>query len=131
MNDRDAIMLDIKPLSVNEAWQGKRFKTSKYAAYRKELVLRLPPIENFPEPPYSVYYEFGLSNPKSDFDNPIKPFQDALQERYGFDDKHIVDARVKKIIVPKGKEYIRFSIRSVKREKTIQEPSIMDRMFQR
>jgi hypothetical protein len=34
--------LNEKPLSVNLAWQGKRFKTPIYKAYEKELLLRMP-----------------------------------------------------------------------------------------
>jgi hypothetical protein len=31
-----------KPLSVNLAWQGKRFKTPAYKKYEKEMLLRMP-----------------------------------------------------------------------------------------
>lgn len=104
------IKVKVKPLSVNELWRGRRFPTDKYKAYRKELVYTLPNIENFPEPPYKVEYEFGISNPKSDYDNCIKGFQDALQNRYEFDDKHIMEAHIRKVVVPRGEEYIAFDI---------------------
>ena len=39
-----------------------------------------------------------------------KADEDALQERYGFDDKHIMEAHIRKIIVPRGEEYIEFEI---------------------
>lgn len=103
----------IKPLSVNEAWQGRRFKTEKYKAYIKELMFKLPKIK-LPKPPYKIYFEFGFSNYSSDWDNPIKPFQDVLQLKYGFDDKEVLEARiVKKCKVPIGEEYIIYSIQSV------------------
>lgn len=33
-----ATRIDIKTLSVNEAWQGKRFKTEKYKLYQNTLL---------------------------------------------------------------------------------------------
>ena len=106
------IKINIKPLSVNQVWQGKRFKTPKYKAYEKELMYTLPSIK-LPEPPYSVYYEFGFSSAASDIDNPIKPLQDVLQKRYGFDDKHIHEMIVRKFKVKKGEEYFKFEINSI------------------
>jgi len=102
-------LISIKPLSVNQVWQGKRFKTQKYKSYEKEVLLLLPMI-NVPEPPYKVYYEFGMSSRLSDWDNPIKPFQDILQKRYGIDDRDIYEANVKKVKTIKGQEYIKFDI---------------------
>jgi len=101
--------IKIKPLSVNEAWKGKRFKTDKYSMYEKILLILLPKI-SIPSPPYKVFYEFGLSNIQSDWDNPIKSFQDVLQKKYGINDKHIFEANVKKTIVKKGDEFIKFRI---------------------
>ena len=106
------VQIDIKPLSVNKVWQGRRFKTKEYANYEKVVLLMLPLIK-IPSPPYKVYYEFGLSNKANDWDNSIKPFQDILQKRYEFNDKEIYEAIVKKVIVPKGKEYIKFNIESI------------------
>ena len=104
--------IQIKPLSVNEAWQGRRFKTKKYEAFEYEFMFKLRPLE-LPDPPYSIYYEFGLSNVLSDWDNPIKPTQDVLQKKYGFNDKNIFEAIVKKVKVAKGEEYIKFEIKSL------------------
>ena len=39
------IKIEIKPLSVNDAWQGTRYKTTKYKAFQKELLLKLPKIK--------------------------------------------------------------------------------------
>lgn len=99
-------------MSVNQAWQGKRFKTLKYKKYERDLLLMLPSIK-LPQPPYFVSYEFGMSSTLSDWDNPIKPFQDILQKKYGFDDRDILKAEVIKEIVPKGKEYLKFNIQSL------------------
>jgi hypothetical protein len=104
--------INIKPLSVNQCWQGRRFKTPAYKGYEKELLLKLKPL-NMPEKPYEVYYNFGISN-LSDFDNIIKPFQDILQKRYLFNDKDIMKAVIEKNIVKKGCEFVTFKIETLK-----------------
>jgi Holliday junction resolvase RusA-like endonuclease len=103
----------MKPLTVNRAWKGRRYKTDEYTAFETELMYRLPPkLRGFdPEnKKMEIYLEFGVSNSGADWDNPIKPFVDVLQRKYGFNDKYIFDAIVKKRIVPRGEEYIRFEI---------------------
>lgn len=106
------VKVNIKPLSVNEVWQGKRFKTEKYKGYERVLLLLLPKIE-LPSPPYKIFYEFGMSNALSDIDNPVKPFQDVLQKKYNFNDSSIFEMNVKKIKVKKGLEYISFRIENI------------------
>ena len=104
--------IPIKPLSVNEAWKGRRFRSDAYNAYRMEMLLRLPPGQ-LPPPPYSVYYEFGFSNKQADFDNPCKPLGDILQHKYGFNDKLIYEAHIRKVIVKKGHEYVKVKIQHI------------------
>ena len=101
--------IHMKPLSVNEAWQGRRFKTDKYEAYQAEMLLRLP-AGKLPSPPYRIFYEFGFSNKQSDFDNPCKPLGDILQKKYHFNDNEIYEAHIRKRVVKKGHEYIRVHI---------------------
>lgn len=103
---------DIKPLSVNRCWQGKRFKTPEYKAYEQEVLLKLRPLR-LPEKPYKLFLEFGLSNMQADWDNPIKPFVDILQKKYGFNDRDIHEAEVKKVKTEKGSEYIEFELRAL------------------
>lgn len=100
----------IKPITVNHAWRGgRRFRTEYYKAFEQELLLRLPPI-SIPDGELSVFYEFGVSNKGFDYDNAIKPFQDVLQKKYEFNDARIVEAVIRKRLVKKGDEYIRFEI---------------------
>ena len=103
--------INIKPLSVNCAWQGKRFKTNDYKNYEFKLLFMLPKII-IPQPPYEIYYKFGFSSNLADWDNPVKPFQDILSKRYGFNDKMIRKAVIETEIVEKGKEYIGFEIKT-------------------
>jgi len=69
----------------------------------------LPPYE-IPDGPLSITLEWGFSSAASDWDNPIKPFQDILQKRYGFNDSRVMEAYVKKVKVKKGDEYIIWNI---------------------
>lgn len=104
--------IKIKPLSVNRAWQGKRYKTASYKTFEKNAQMLLPVKIDIPDGDLSVYYEFGV--PKSmDWDNAIKPFQDILQRQYGFDDRRIMEARARKVVVKKGHEYIKFEIKEL------------------
>jgi Holliday junction resolvase RusA-like endonuclease len=107
------IKLNIKPLSVNSAWQGKRFKTPKYKRYESDMFLLLPKI-NVVEPPYRVNIIVGFSNKASDLDNICKPFLDILQKKYGINDKHIEILHIEKQIVTKNNEFISFEIVEIK-----------------
>lgn len=107
------IKISIKPLSVNEAWQGRRFKTEKYIRYERDVLFLLPKIK-LPDPPYKISYEFGLSNTLSDIDNPVKPITDILQKKYGLNDRDIYEAHLIKVITLKGEEYIKFNIETYK-----------------
>ena len=103
--------INIKPLSVNECWQGKRYKTYEYQKYEKKVLLLLPKL-NLPPKPYSITFIFFVSNISADIDNPVKPFLDILQKKYGFNDKDVSELHVFKIKVNKGKEKIRFAIKT-------------------
>lgn len=101
--------INIKPLSVNQCWKGKRFKTPKYKSYEQELLFRLKKYK-LPQPPFEIHFKFGFSSKLSDWDNPVKPLQDILQKKYGFDDRDIFRAIVEKEIVKKGQDYLEFNI---------------------
>lgn len=106
------IKVDIPPLSVNKAWQGKRFKTKDYQTYQKTVLILLPKIK-LPEAPYKISFEFGFSNKASDLDNPAKLLIDIMQKKYNFDDKEVYELNIKKVIIKKGAEYFSFKIESV------------------
>ncbi len=106
------MIVNIKPLSVNQCWKGRRFKTPIYKKYEKELLLLLPKLD-IPEGKLEITITFGFSSKASDWDNPIKPFQDILQKRYGFNDSRVYKATVTKEIVKKGKEFIEFDIKKI------------------
>ena len=75
--------IKIKALSVNNCWQGRRFKTKQYKGYEKELLLKLP-NKKVGKGKIALYIIFGFSNKLSDIDNGLKPLIDILQTRYKF-----------------------------------------------
>lgn len=99
--------LKIKPLSVNGAWQGRRFKTDEYKAYEEMLAYLLPKL-SVPSGKLHLTLKVGYSNKASDIDNCVKPFVDILQKKYGFNDKHIYRLEIEKEDVLKGSEFIEF-----------------------
>lgn len=101
--------LQIKPLSVNKAWKGQRFKTKAYQQYEKAVLCLLPKKLKIPEA-IRLEIEFGFSNPQSDVDNPVKCFVDILQQRYKFNDSQVWEMELRKKITTKGAEYIKFEI---------------------
>jgi len=105
--------LEIKPLSVNQCWAGRRFKTPKYTTYERNLFTMLPKIK-IPEPPFELSIEFGFSSIASDIDNPVKPFLDILQKRYLFDDKLIHKLNLTRVNTKKGSEFIKWEIKTLK-----------------
>ena len=107
--------INIKPLSVNEAWQGKRFNTKKYKQYEKDVLLMLPKVK-INDVPMTLIINFGFSNKASDIDNPVKCFVDCLQKKYGFNDKNIYRMILVKELVKKGDEYIEFNIKELQDE---------------
>lgn len=107
------IRINLKPMSVNEAFKGRRFHTKEHKIWYNNLLLLLPQKKDidFPiEPPYEIYLKFGFSSRSSDWDNPIKQVQDCLADRYNFNDKLIKRGIVDTEIVKKGKEFFEFKI---------------------
>ena len=104
--------LNIKPLSVNEAWQGRRFKTVKYNKYIKVVLMTLRPF-NVPEGYLELTLTFGFSNKNSDFDNPVKCFVDCLQKKYVFNDKMIKRCIINVEHVKKGEDFIDWDLKAI------------------
>ena len=101
--------LDIKPLSVNQVWQGQRFKTPKYKRYERDILTILPKLI-IPQGKLELTLRFGFSSKLSDVDNPVKCFVDCLQKKYGFNDSRIYKITITKVDVKKGDEFIEFEL---------------------
>ena len=102
--------LNEKPLSINEAWQGKRFKTPAYKTYEETILLTMPKAKIDVEQMLRIEFFFGFSNKASDLDNPVKLLLDIAQKKYGFNDKNVYELNVRKCIVKKGEEFIQMGI---------------------
>lgn len=105
--------INIKPLSVNKAWKGRRFKTDEYKIWIKEFYCLLPPIKINFKNDLKVEVVFGFSSKASDIDNPLKPLIDVIQKKYKFNDNQIQELFVKKEIVKKGDEFITLKINEI------------------
>ena len=102
--------INIKPLSVNQAYRGRRFKTKDYVSFEKEMILRMPKGKVDPDQMLRVVLFFGFSTKSADIDNPIKSTLDLAQKKYGFNDKMVFELNVRKCLVAKGKEFIQMGI---------------------
>lgn len=107
------VTINEKPLSSNQVWQGRRFKTKKYQDYEK-LLLTILPKKNIQKGLVELTYRFHLKNHKTtDYDNLIKPLQDILVKKgYIEDDRFIYKATIEKI--PSKEDKIEIWINSYK-----------------
>jgi len=98
------INLEVKPLSVNKCWQGRRFKSQDYKRYETELKYLLPRKKILGKE-YEIHYTFYLKNfGLTDIDNLIKPLQDVLVSNGIIsDDRKIVYLSAKKVRAKKDK----------------------------
>lgn len=103
------VRLSLKPLSVNEAYRGRRFSTPELKQYKLDLSRILPKMV-VPRGPLSVSYVFGVSSRAADGDNLIKAFQDCIADQYGFNDRVIYEWHIRKVDVAKGEEFIEFQL---------------------
>lgn len=109
------IKVNVKPLSVNQAWQGKRYKTKLYQNYEKKMIAILPKLDFKIEKTekLSIAFVFGFSSIKSDLDNPVKPLLDIFCKKYLFDDSQIFQINISKKKVEKGNDFIAFNIEKI------------------
>ena len=105
--------IDIKILSVNKAWKGRRFKSDDYKQYETDVYRLLTGVPKAPEGALQVHYKFYMVNHKlADNDNPVKPLQDILKLRGIIkDDRFIYRTIIDKI--PAKKERIEVEIQNM------------------
>lgn len=104
------IKLNIKPLSINKAFQGRRYKTVDYNNFERDMLLILPKYNFDIKANLKLIIKYGFSSKLADLDNPAKLTIDCLCKKYGFDDRQIFELNQTKEIVKKGHEYIAFKI---------------------
>ncbi len=99
----------IKPLTVNKAWQGRRFKTKDYKIYEEEFLYLLKgceKISGFVEVNYKLYLKYYST---SDVGNFEKLLTDIIVKAGMIDD----DRFIKKMVLEKFKsdrDYIEIEI---------------------
>ena len=106
------VTVKVKPMSTNEAWRGRRFKSPSYLNYQKRVTSLLPPME-IAATKLKLFIEFGFSSKGSDIDNGVKQAGDILSKFYGYNDNQIYEMNLRKVIVPKGSEYFAFRIETL------------------
>lgn len=106
------INLPIKALSVNQVWQGRRFKTKAYKDFEQDCYklidykVRVGAMRVNGE--VEIHYKFHLKNYKmTDVDNLIKPIQDVLVKCNFIED----DRKIMRIIAEKFKGADKIEIR--------------------
>lgn len=107
--------LNIKPVSVNEAYSGRRVATKKLRQFKTSLTYLLKD-KVIPEGCLQINIVFGFSSKASDLDNGVKAFLDVLQKRYNFNDNRVYQMNLSKQIVKKGSEFIQFEILPIIKE---------------
>ena len=91
------IYLQIKPLSVNAAFQGRRFKTKQCNQYCRDLCMILPKNQKIAGY-IDVHLKFYLTNAKmTDGDNLVKVLMDCVvQQGIIEDDRKILKYTIEK-----------------------------------
>ncbi len=110
------IRVPLKPLSVNQAYRGRRFDTPEKKRF-VDSCLAIIGRGSVPDGPLRVDFEFGVSNRSQDCDGPVKVCLDILQKRFDFNDNRVYELTARKVIVPKGQEYWAFQITPLCEEK--------------
>ena len=103
------IHLKVKPLTVNQAWKGRRYTSDDYKAYIAECLYKLPKI-TVEAKRYEIIFRFYLiHHATTDYDNLIKPIQDILVKKGILpDDRFIYKASQEKI--PSNTDYIEIEL---------------------
>lgn len=89
--------VDIKPISVNKAFQGRHFKTKECRDFEQELWYILPKKAQI-KGEVEVWFDFFLINySKTDISNLVKVTEDILvKKKYIEDDRKIVKMHLSK-----------------------------------
>jgi len=107
------VNIPLKPLSVNVAWKGRRFKSDLYKNWIEDGLFLLQKQKVNDSEQLQLNIELGFSSKGSDIDNPIKPLLDLITKKYGINDNRFYKLYIKKKVVKKGKEYIKFEIKEL------------------
>ena len=104
--------LELKPISVNEAYKGRKWMTDKHREFKKVAAILLSRMD-FPklkekEPFYIIYHFY--TDASVDIDNMVKVVQDCITQCLGTDDRYIYGLYIEKHKIKRGNERIEFNI---------------------
>ena len=86
-----------QPMTVNQVWQGRRFKTGAYKRYEKELLMVLPKRDTIFGKVRTTYEITVPNKVRRDVSNFVKPLEDILVKKgYFTDDSEVVELIAKK-----------------------------------
>jgi len=109
------MIVNLKPLSINKAWQGRRFKTQDYKDYEEALLWKLKGQKKIPGW-YHIRFDFYIKSYKtSDLSNLIKATEDCIVKAGLVDD----DRFCKSMTIEKhnsNRDYFKFVIEGVEDE---------------
>ena len=104
----------LKPISINRAYNGRMKATDALKAFKLNCRMLLPPSPGCDvSGRIRISFLFGFSNPAQDIDSPIKACQDALESKYGFNDRQVYELAARKVVVKKGDEFWGFQIEKI------------------
>ena len=99
------IIIPLKPISVNCAFQGRRFKTKACKSFEQTALMFLPVCQTAIKGWCAIRYSFFLKHWKTtDADNLVKVIQDLIvKQSYIEDDRKIIQYLIEKIPALKDK----------------------------
>ena len=107
-----SVSVALQPLSINKAWQGRRFKTNLYKSYEREAFILLPKKEMVLGN-VEIWYEFGLKKSSfaiSDVGNLEKCLTDILVKKgYIEDDRKVARLHLTKVV--SSEYYVKIDIK--------------------
>ena len=108
--------VECKPLSINKAFQGRRFKSKEYIKYEKELMYLLPKQKERIDGKFAIHIDFYVKNVNGcDVDNFVKCFLDILKKaEYIKDDRYMYWLSARKHKAKAGEDRIKFKIEEIK-----------------
>lgn len=109
------IKIPLKPMSVNEIFQGRRYKTRKYKDWRQsfgELLRYNNNIKSTIEGFINIDIKFYIQSFRlRDVDNMVKGVQDALVENEAIEDDRFIKKLTAEKFEVKNKEDVKIEIR--------------------
>lgn len=92
------LLIPIKPISINDCWQGKRFATKDYKKWTEDGLWLLKGQGMAPQGRLRVVVDWYSKNiSTADIDNPVKPVLDLLKKAGVIeDDRWIYELLVRK-----------------------------------